>query len=561
MLRPIVASAFLLCGFFFATTPLPAAQYYNDWAATYFSGNPAQAGPTNDPDGDGSANLLEFAFGTDPTVAGANADTVIPQFSSTTGSNGIFSVNIFERTGHQSGAQVDLWLASKLDSTNWFRSWWVRTTTNSVPGDPAGSVRENFLTHLAGTNTWFVRASVQLVDAGETNATYYVATNGSDSNAGTSNAPFATLAKAAGLANAGNLIYLRDGTYPVTSQITLSSSGVPGQLISVRAYPGEHPLFDFTGEPSGSPGLKISGNWWHIYGLEIAHAGHNGILVNGSSNIVERCVVHESGDTGIHLTTASVLVSGNLILNCDSYRNYDPPIGGNADGFGAKFTVGPGNVFSGCRSWNNSDDGFDFWEATNAILVENCITFSNGIDVFDPNPATNKVFNGDGNGFKMGGNYQPGPHHYVNCISFGNKAIGFDQNDNTAGLTLDNCTSWANGGANFNLNHDANNVPMVGVHVLRNNLSIAGHSSDAFRTGSLLTNNSWQVVSPVPTVNDVLSTNSSGINGPRRDDGSPPQLLFLRPVPGGRLVDKGVNLGQAFNGPAPDLGAYESSAW
>jgi hypothetical protein len=539
-----------------------AAQFYNDWAAGYFSGNSSQAAPTDDPDADGDANLVEFALGTDPTAAGADIGEIVPASGAVSGTNGIFSLGILERAGHQPGAQLDLWLASDLTTSKWFRPWWLRTTTNSQPGDPAGSVRENFSTYLPETNVWFARAAVRLVDAGATNATYYVATNGSDSNAGTSsNAPFATLSKAVGLANAGNLIYVREGTYHFTATVSMSHNGTTAQPIRVRAFPGEHPIFDFTGEPSSSAGINLKGNCWQIYGLEVEHAGHNGILINGSSNVVERCVVHESGDTGIHLTTSTALVSYNLVLNCDSYRNYDPPVGGNADGITAKFTVGPGNVFSGCRTWNNSDDGWDFWMATNAIIVENCITFSNGYDVFDADPSTNTAFAGNGNGFKMGGNYQPGPHHYLNCVAFGNKVNGFDQNNNTAGLTVDNCTAWDNGGKNFNLNHDSTNAPMVGVHVVRNNLSIAGGSSDSFRAGTLLTNNSWQVVSPAANASDVLSVDPSGMLGPRRDDGSPPELLFLRPVPRGRLVDKGVNTGQPFSGSAPDLGAYESPEW
>src|SRR6185437_6128763 len=244
--------------------------------------------------------------------------------------------------------------------------------------------------------------------------------------------------------------------------------------------------------------IQINGSWWQIYGLEVENAGHNGILIHGNSNVVELCVVHGSGDTGIHITagSGSQMASSNLVLNCYSYRNYDPPVGGNADGFGAKFTVGPNNVFRGCRSWNNSDDGWDFWEATNMIIVDHCMTFSNGFDVFDADPSTNTMFDGNGNGFKMGGNYFPGPHHYINCVSFGNRVNGFDQNDNTAGLTVDNCTAWGNGGKNFQLNHNATNAPMIGVHVVRNNVSIEGHSSDSFLSSSLLTNNSWQVLSP-----------------------------------------------------------------
>src|SRR5205823_4750839 len=147
----------------------------------------------------------------------------------------------------------------------------------------------------------------------------------------------------------------------------------------------------------------------------------------------------------------------NLILNCDSYRNYDAITHGqNADGFCAKFAIGPGNIFRGCRSWENSDDGWDFWQAPNAVLVENCWAFRNGINYWnDPS------FTGNGNGFKLGGNFYAGPHRVVNCVAFGNTQNGYDQNNNTAGLTLDNNTAWSNVANNFNLNHG---TTTQGVH-------------------------------------------------------------------------------------------------
>jgi hypothetical protein len=48
---------------------------------------------------------------------------------------------------------------------------------------------------------------------------------------------------------------------------------------------------------------------------------------------------------------------------------------------------------------------------------------------------------------------------------------------------------------------------------------------------------------------------------PRRDDGGLPEVPFLRPVPTGRLVNKGIDLGEPYSGSAPDLGAFETSEW
>src|SRR6266481_6224229 len=108
-------------------------------------------------------------------------------------------------------------------------------------------------------------------------------------------------------------------------------------------------------------------------------------------------------DTGIHITGgngASIFPSNNLVLNCDSIRNYDAPVGGNADGFTAKWSLGPGNVFRGCRAWENSDDGWDLWMETSTVLINTCWAFRNGSNVF-----ASGSFNGNGNGFKLGGNF------------------------------------------------------------------------------------------------------------------------------------------------------------
>src|SRR5262245_43632994 len=45
-------------------------------------------------------------------------------------------------------------------------------------------------------------------------STWFVATNGIDSNSGTNiNSPFATIKKAQGVASGGDVVYLRGGTY------------------------------------------------------------------------------------------------------------------------------------------------------------------------------------------------------------------------------------------------------------------------------------------------------------------------------------------------------------
>jgi len=79
---------------------------------------------------------------------------------------------------------------------------------------------------------------------------YYIATDGSDANAGTIEKPFASLekardtiraSKARSLGAAGITVYLRQGSYfrTQTFALTAQDSGEPGRPITYRAHPGE----------------------------------------------------------------------------------------------------------------------------------------------------------------------------------------------------------------------------------------------------------------------------------------------------------------------------------
>ena len=107
---------------------------------------------------------------------------------------------------------------------------------------------------------------------------YYVATTGSDSNPGTQASPFATLQKGADTAVAGDTVWIRGGTYKITTPktsgagIQLSKSGTSDtNRIKYWAYPGETPLFDFTNLTISATGytfgIVISGSWVHLKGI------------------------------------------------------------------------------------------------------------------------------------------------------------------------------------------------------------------------------------------------------------------------------------------------------
>ena len=381
---------------------------------------------------------------------------------------------------------------------------------------------------------------------------YYVdAASGSDANSGTQSQPFKTITK--GLSALGSnigTVYLRAGTYCVSSKINLSNSGQQDQYIRIWSYSNEKVIIDFTGNTSD--GFSISGNFYHLKGLDVRLAGHNGILISGNNNIIENCITRNCSNTGLHLRgSAEPGPSNNLILNCDSFYNFDSPVGGNADGFSAKWIVGSGNIFRGCRAYNNSDDGWDLWMGTGSILIDSCYAFRNGVDIWYTGE-----FNGNGNGFKLGGNSVATPHTVTNCIAFdnaGNGGKGFDENNNLAGQTLYNCTAFRNERYNYAFNND----PLTtGAHIIKNCISYLPGLPDAIRNATQ-EKNSWQGFTV--TENDFKSIDTTGIAAPRNANGKIPKSDFLRLKSGSSLIDAGVNVGIAFNGYAPDLGAFEYS--
>ncbi len=389
------------------------------------------------------------------------------------------------------------------------------------------------------------------------NAQIYIAPDGLDTNPGTIDSSYATFPTALSAAQPGDTIYVRGGTYNLTSTITITASknGTAEQMYTLTAYEDEIPLLDFSTQAFGSKGFSHRANYWHIIGLQIMGAGDNGMEINfGSNNIIERCVFYENRDSGLQLSNGS---ANNQVINCDSYYNADSTDYGDADGFAPKLTVGSGNYFYGCRSWGNCDDGWDGYMrgATDVTTtVENCWTWSNGYlkDGSDPGAQAN------GNGFKMGGgdnsNADSLMHHFVviNCVAFNNKGKGFDQNNNLGSITLYNCTGYGNLVANYRIQRDL--VPGQTM-IAKNCASYEGLAQ--LGTFAVQEANSW--LEPfVVTTDDFLSLDPDSASSQRQADGSLPEISFLHLAQGSDLIDGGVDLGFPYKGAAPDLGAFES---
>ncbi len=387
-------------------------------------------------------------------------------------------------------------------------------------------------------------ASVMLMAAFRIDAQIYVSPQGNDSNPGTIDKPLQTITKAMSLAQADSTIYLRGGVYELSTTVKTPRDGQEGKYIKLWAYPGETPVLDFSGQPysTKSRGLYLSKLYWYVKGLTVRYAGDNGVFISGGNNIVENCIIYGNKDTGLQISDGG---HDNIIKNCDSFHNYDPATHGeNADGFAPKLSVGPGNKFIGCRAWENADDGWDFYEAKYEVVLDSCWSFHNGYNLWN-----DTGYQGDGNGFKVGGNYVPTPHKIMNCVALFNKAKGFDQNHNTGDVTVYNCTGWKNG-TNFSFYE----TPQSGENVLKNNIS---YQSSVNLGASVQETNSWQGFTV--SSSDFVSLDTAQVTAPRNSDGSLPSTGLLKLASGSPMIDAGTDVGLAYNGSAPDLGAFESS--
>jgi hypothetical protein len=424
---------------------------------------------------------------------------------------------------------------------------------------------------------FFIWTSITISFAGK----LFVSTTGNDTTGiiDRIDSPFRTITKAITVAVAGDTIYIRGGVYVYSGSSTAITLPQKEEASAVNrcyliSYPGEHALLDFSAmSGTSADGIKINGSYWYLKGLDLKGAPHNGLKISGGNyNIVEFCASFENRNTGVQLAAGA---SYNRIINCDSYYNADA-LYGNADGFSPKLDVGTGNYFYGCRAWQNSDDGWDGYlrpsdDVTDTL--ENCWSFMNGY------LKNGTIQTGNGNGFKTGGcdtvddGIRRLRHNMIlkNCIAFDNKAKGFDQNHNRGTVTMLNCTAFNNGNGSsesgdwYNYAFPETLATSAGKMLTVKNCisfgSINGVQLCPNPTPVIVATNSWPDNPPFNTVAiaaDFISVDTSGVRGPRKADGSLPDITFMHLKSGSQFVNNGTEVGLPYNGSAPDIGCFET---
>jgi hypothetical protein len=360
---------------------------------------------------------------------------------------------------------------------------------------------------------------------------------------------------------AGDTVLVKSGKYRIPynanakNTIDISVSGQNGKNIYIISSDNSRALFDFSYTDNSkalntavtSYGFFVTGSYLYFKGIDVTHAGYQGVYVMTGGNITfESCSFYDNFNTGFEINNGGHHIT---VINCDAYRNFDKnyKFGSMSDGFGPKEKQGEGNKFVGCRAWENSDDGFDTYNSDKAVLFENCWAFRNGENIWNFTAMSGN----NQNGFKVGGVQKIQRNVLKNCVSFGHAFRGFDRNTNMGGVTIYNCISY-NNGTNYAFSGD---ISSGEKHIFKNNIAIDG-KVELTAANTTESNNSWNT-GFYASAADFESLDTSLATIARNSDGSLPETKLFRLKPTSTLINKGVDVGLPFNGRAPDLGAFE----
>ncbi|WP_367324080.1 right-handed parallel beta-helix repeat-containing protein [Streptomyces sp. HUAS ZL42] len=313
-------------------------------------------------------------------------------------------------------------------------------------------------------------------------------------------------------AAAGTVIQVRGGTYYPTATLKSTASGTSSARITLQAHGSEKVKIDGSKLPAGSWLAGIYGSYWTVQNLTFQKSPAQGFVVTSSTGgIFKNLVTASNGDSGFTLRGDNTV--NNLVQNLDSYGNYDAANHGqNADGIAIKFGSGTGNKITGARLYNNADDGLDLWQFSSSLTIDHSWAFGNG-----KNRWNDSAFEGNGNGFKLGGGGVAVAHVVNNNAAWDNTLNGFTENSNTGAIVLNRNTAYSNAQAGFYF--------ATGKARLARNLSVSnkGGLSKLGRSTVSAANN-WDSGVSTPS---FKSTDATTTYGARKSDGSLPATAFL----------------------------------
>lgn len=266
---------------------------------------------------------------------------------------------------------------------------------------------------------------------------YYVATDGNDTNLGTESRPFQTIRKGVSVLRPGDTLYIREGTYAgIDTTMPIPSGTSWSNPVTIGGYPGETVTIEGVSLNTGSTisyvifdnlvhgGLYVGCGSHHIRlsNSEVKNASNFGVFFcdNADYNEVINCSVHDSVYHGLYIKSSNNLFDGNTVYNNGwwGYHLY------NQD----EHTVN-NNIIRNSEVYGNG-----YARQGNGILV------SSGSN----NEAYDNIVR-DNIGGGIGVAYGSGNAHVYNNTVYGNTQGGIDIGPNATNTTVENNIVYGNG--------------------------------------------------------------------------------------------------------------------
>jgi len=220
---------------------------------------------------------------------------------------------------------------------------------------------------------------------------YYVATDGNDSNDGISIfTPFEAIQKGIDTINPGEVLCVMGGTY--FEALSITQSGTPSNPITITAYPGEKPIIDgragVDGLNSGLPTCATECSAAQLAHLDpesgMGHVWEALVNITGTHIIFDGFEVKRSMGRGVSVVAAEEV----RIINCAIHHSRHGAILVNPDASHV--------IIDGCKVWQNG--AFAPYSRGNSLNWP-IIVMARGKNIVIRN---NEVFNNWGEGMGAG---------------------------------------------------------------------------------------------------------------------------------------------------------------
>ncbi|HVG25783.1 MAG TPA: right-handed parallel beta-helix repeat-containing protein [Thermoanaerobaculia bacterium] len=325
-------------------------------------------------------------------------------------------------------------------------------------------------------------------------ANLYVATSGNDASAGTIDAPFRTVSKAALVAQPGDTVNVRGGVY--YERVRIPSKGTASARIVFRSYPGERATIDGRDVAANTAVVHItSAEYVDFSGFEVRNGPFIGINLWYSKQIrVLDNDVHDFYWNGIYSGADSrgfasdVTVSNNSVHNVANMNQYHTLADGGWPGavvlaYTDRTTVTRNRIF------NNDGEGLITLRSDYATIQKNELFDNYSCELYLDNA---RFVTADGNLIYSTGNsrwFRGGYPAAGIAIANETQAIMNPSSDNTFTNNIVIGTRWGFYYGNFESGGGLRNTKVMNNTFYGTKQSIVNIEADAGHANSVIQNN------------------------------------------------------------------------